>query len=121
MVTAPPLAPTPTPNLAAYAAVTPECRGLEERPEEWWLDLIEIPKIARFMTWTPRAPSYRRGWIYALAENARFDVVAFKRDGLARSTFPQVAAHPFPPGASVLTDVDAARPHRRPGDAEAGR
>lgn len=66
-------------NLAAVAAVTPECRGLQERPDEWWLGLLAIPKSIRFATWTPRTPSYRRGWTFELPETAHLDVVSFER------------------------------------------
>lgn len=81
MVTARPLVAEPTvaPDFAANAALTPECRGLVERPDEWWLDLIAIPKVARFMTWRPRSPSYRRGWTFELPPDARFDVRTFQR------------------------------------------
>ena len=71
-------------DLAAIAAITPECPGLQERADELWLDMVAIPKSSRFATWTPRRPTYRRGWTFALAETTSFDTVPFRRtDGSA--------------------------------------
>lgn len=68
-------------NYATVAAMTPECRGLRDERDERWLGLVAIPKVASFVTWPARAPSYRRGWTFALPEDAHFGVVAFNRRG----------------------------------------
>jgi hypothetical protein len=72
-------------DLAAVASVTPECRGLQERADEWWLGMLAIPKSSRFATWSPRPPSYRRGWTFALDESTTFSVVPFQRADRARA------------------------------------
>lgn len=66
-------------DVTDLANAMPESKGLVEANDEWWLDLVAIPKSARYVTWTPRAPGYRRGWGYALAESARFEAIDFRR------------------------------------------
>jgi hypothetical protein len=67
------------PDLPVATNMMPETSGLEETAKEWWLDFAAIPNSALYATWTPRAPSYRRGWTYALAETTRFELVPFSR------------------------------------------
>jgi hypothetical protein len=68
------------PDRTDLANAMPESKGLRETADEWWLDFVAIPKSARYVSWTPRSPAYRRGWGYALAESARFDLVDFTRE-----------------------------------------
>jgi hypothetical protein len=66
-------------DISTIASMMPESRGLREKADELWLDLVAIPKSVRYATWTPRPPSYRRGWSYQLAERARFELRPFTR------------------------------------------
>lgn len=66
-------------DLATRAELTPESRGLRERPTEWWLEFLAIPKSASYAECPPYAPSYRRGWSLALPESATLTVEPFVR------------------------------------------
>lgn len=69
-----------TPDLQLQTAMMPEARGLRETAKEWWLSHVGVLKSDLYVTWPPHPPTYRRGWTYALAETARFEVVAFTRE-----------------------------------------
>jgi hypothetical protein len=60
-----------------------ECDGLVEKDNEWWIDMISIPKSSRRAT-NKEGPTYRRGWTYGLEDEMRFVSIPFAReDGTA--------------------------------------
>jgi len=67
-------------RLAVQSTLIPESDGLVEKPEEWWIEMIAIPKSANSGASLRGRPTYRRGgWTFGLKPGMSFLSVPFTR------------------------------------------
>lgn len=106
MVTAPPLDPTPTPDFAANAAVTPECRGLQGGDKPRMDRITETAASFTFgsgLSISRRFAHFSDGFGSALRAESHFYKPAFDFPDLGlkgHALVFQAGIEPRPPGAA---------------------